>query len=129
MKYYICLLCLISSLFLAGCKSGSDDKTDTELCYEKGLAAVYDITENGNATSKANTHYERSALTASHHNLPYNTRIKVTNLNNGRSVNVTINDHNMPEDEQYVIKLSEKAAKEIAYNEGQEVSIDIITWG
>ena len=85
------------------------------------------LEENGIITSN-NTRYERSALTAAHKNLPYGTKIKVTNLNNGRSVYLTITDHNMP-DGDYIIKLSEKAASELAASDNDEFSIDIIKWG
>ena len=114
--------------FIAGCGSDSNSgENGITICYEKGRAAFYTLEENGTLTS-SNTRYERSALTASHKNLPYGTKIKVTDLNNGRSVNVTINDHNMPEGD-YIIKLSEKAANELAASSEHEYSIDIVKWG
>lgn len=125
-KIYL-LLIAISALFLTGC--GSSGSGDEACCYQKGYAAFYTFEENGTLTSY-NEHYERSRLTAAHPSLPYGTKVKVTNLNNGYSVTVTINDKNMP-DGDYIIKLSEKAAPELAASKEKptEVSLDIVKWG
>ena len=125
-KIFLLLLSFISLTFIYGCGSDSDSSNKYD-CYEKGYAAFYTIEENGTLTSN-NTRYERSALTAAHKSLPYGTKIKITNLNNGRSTSVTINDHNMPEGN-YIIKLSEKAASELAASQNHEFSIDIVKWG
>lgn len=125
-KIYL-LLIAISALFLTGC--GSSGSGDEACCYQKGYAAFYTFEENGTLTSY-NEHYERSRLTAAHHDLPYGTKVKVTNLNNGYSVTVTINDKNMP-DGDYIIKLSEKAATELrtSSERNDEFSLDIVKWG
>lgn len=124
-KIIFFFICFFSMLFIAGC--GSNSNSSDSGCYESGRAAFYTLEENGTLTSN-NTRYERSALTASHKNLPYGTKVKVIDLNNGRNVVVTINDHNMPEGN-YIIKLSEKAANELAASEEHEFSLDIIKWG
>lgn len=126
-QHIINIIILVFIIFVTGCTNNSGLKTENS-CYEKGFAAFYTIEENGTLTSN-NTRYERSALTAAHKNLPYGTKIKVTNLNNGRSINLTINDHNMPQEGEYIIKLSEKAANELAASGNHEFSIDIIKWG
>ena len=74
--------------------------------------------------------YDRNKLTGAHSNLPYGTMVKVTNLNNGRSVTLTINDKRVPEGN-YIIKLSEKAASELATSSEKKdlFSIDIVKWG
>ena len=54
---------------------------------ETGIASVY----SGEKT--ANGEYAHaSALTAAHKSLPFGTKVKVTNVNTGRSVVVRIND-------------------------------------
>ena len=126
-KIYLLFICVFSMLFIVGCGSDSNSNSSENVSYETGKAAFYTLEENGTLTSN-NTRYERSALTASHKNLPYGTKIKVTDLNNGRNVIVSINDHNMPEGD-YIIKLSEKAANELAASDEHEFSIDIIKWG
>lgn len=54
--------------------------------------------------------YNRSALTAAHPTLPMNSRVRVTNLENGRSVVVRINDRG-PYNEGRIIDLSQRAAE------------------
>ncbi len=57
--------------------------------------------------------YRRAGLTAAHRTLPFGTVVKVTNLANGRSVNVRINDRG-PFIEGRVIDLSDGAFEELA---------------
>jgi len=57
------------------------------MAAETGIASVY----SGEKT--ANGEYAHaSALTAAHKTLPFGTKVKVTNVNTGRSVIVRIND-------------------------------------
>jgi rare lipoprotein A len=52
------------------------------------------------------------ALTAAHRTLPFSTRVRVVNLDNGRSVVVRVNDRG-PFKDNRVIDLSFEAAKRI----------------
>jgi rare lipoprotein A len=52
------------------------------------------------------------ALTAAHRTLPFGTRVRVTNLKNGRSVTVRINDRG-PFIRRRIIDISEGAAEVI----------------
>lgn len=54
--------------------------------------------------------FNPNALTAAHKTLPFGTRVRVTNMNNGRSVVVTINDRG-PFIKGRVIDLSRRAAQ------------------
>jgi rare lipoprotein A len=56
--------------------------------------------------------FNPNALTAAHKTLPFGTRVQVTNLSNGRSVTVTINDRG-PYIKGRVIDLSRAAASAI----------------
>jgi rare lipoprotein A len=56
--------------------------------------------------------FDKNALTAAHRTLPFGTRVKVTNLDNGRSVIVTVNDRG-PYAHGRILDLSEAAAREI----------------
>jgi rare lipoprotein A len=58
---------------------------------QKGLASWYGPEFNGKATSNKEI-YDMHALTAAHPTLPFGTYVKVTNLDNGKSVVVRIND-------------------------------------
>ena len=55
-------------------------------------------------------------MTAAHRSLPFGTRVRVTNLSNGRSVVVTINDRGpFGRDRSRVIDLSKAAARELDF--------------
>lgn len=58
---------------------------------ETGVASWYGPGFHGRATSSGEV-YDQHALTAAHRVLPLGTRVVVTNLENGRSVGVRIND-------------------------------------
>ncbi len=58
-------------------------------------------------------HFDRRGFTAAHKTLPFGTRVRVTNLSNGKSTIVRINDRG-PFKPGRVIDLSEAAAAEIA---------------
>jgi rare lipoprotein A len=51
-------------------------------------------------------------MTAAHRTLPFGTRLKVTNLKNGKTVTVTVNDRG-PFAHGRILDLSEAAAREI----------------
>jgi rare lipoprotein A (peptidoglycan hydrolase) len=57
---------------------------------QSGVASVYS-TSSGSRTSTG-ARLSPGALTAAHRFLPFGTKVRVTNKNNGRSVVVTIND-------------------------------------
>lgn len=56
--------------------------------------------------------YRSSKLTAAHRTLPFGTEVKVTNLSNGRSVKVRINDRG-PYKKGRIIDLSKAAARKL----------------
>jgi rare lipoprotein A len=56
--------------------------------------------------------FDRTALTAAHRTLPFGTRLLVTNLANGRSVEVRVNDRG-PSVPGRLIDLSEAAAERL----------------
>jgi rare lipoprotein A len=60
--------------------------------YSKtGIASWYGPGFNGKMTANGET-YDQNALTAAHKTLPMPSIVRVTNLENGRSIKVTIND-------------------------------------
>ncbi|NOR50189.1 MAG: septal ring lytic transglycosylase RlpA family protein [Desulfuromonadales bacterium] len=78
---------------------------------EKGLASWYGKKFHGRKTSNGET-YDMYAMTAAHKTLPMNVHLKVTNLANGRSTVVRINDRG-PFVRSRIIDLSYSAAKEL----------------
>lgn len=77
--------------------------------YQEGWASWYGPGFHGNYTASG-TRYNQYGLTAAHRTLPFGTRLRVTNLNNGRSVIVTVNDRG-PFIHNRVIDLSMGAAQ------------------
>jgi rare lipoprotein A len=76
-----------------------------------GLASWYGDKYHGRRTSNGEI-YNQYKLTAAHRTLAFNTLVKVTNLKNGKSVIVRINDRG-PFVRGRIIDLSYAAAKEI----------------
>ncbi|MCH1503469.1 septal ring lytic transglycosylase RlpA family protein [Verrucomicrobiales bacterium] len=58
----------------------------------RGKASYYSIRTNGGATTASGQRLRNSAYTAAHPTLPMGTRVRVTNLRNGKSAVVRIND-------------------------------------
>jgi putative cell wall-binding protein len=77
----------------------------------QGEASWYGPGFQGNTTASGER-FDRNALTAAHRTLAFGTRVRVTNLGNGRQVIVRINDRG-PYHGGRVIDLSERAAQEI----------------
>jgi rare lipoprotein A (peptidoglycan hydrolase) len=64
---------------------------DTKLATEEHEASLYSEKFHGKGTAFGET-FDMYALTAAHRTFPYNTLVKVTNTQNGKSVIVRIND-------------------------------------
>ena len=80
---------------------------------EKGIASWYGNKFHGHRTSNGET-YDMYAMTAAHKTLPLPTYVRVTYLENGRSVIVKVNDRG-PFHENRIIDLSYAAAKKLGY--------------
>lgn len=78
---------------------------------ETGKASYYGDDFNGKKTANGQT-FNKNALTAAHKTLPFGTVVKVTNISNGKTVTVVINDRG-PYAKGRIIDLSEKAAANI----------------
>ena len=78
---------------------------------EEGLASWYGKDFHGRKTSNGET-YDMYAMTAAHKTLPMNVHLKVTNLDNGKSTVVRINDRG-PFVKKRIIDLSYSAAQKL----------------
>jgi rare lipoprotein A len=76
---------------------------------ETGKASWYGRFHHGKATASGER-FDMNAMTAAHRTLPLGTHVRVTNLANGRSVDVRINDRG-PAVADRVIDLSYAAAR------------------
>jgi rare lipoprotein A len=78
---------------------------------EKGIASWYGKKFHGHRTSSGET-YNMYAMTAAHKSLPLPTYVRVTHLENGKSVIVKVNDRG-PFHENRIIDLSYSAARKL----------------
>ena len=78
---------------------------------EEGMASFYADSFHGSKTASGEA-YDKGAMTAAHRTLPFDTKVKVTNLDNGRAVSVRINDRG-PHVEGRIIDLSGAAARKL----------------
>lgn len=98
--------------------------SDAQTYEETGLASWYGeetIRQNGGSMTANGELFNPRALTAAHKYLPLPTHVQVTNLENGRSIIVRVNDrgpfpsqHN-PDSGKRIIDLSEGAAEKLGF--------------
>ena len=90
---------------------------------QHGKASWYGA-DQGHQTSSGER-FNPDALTAAHRHLPFNTIIRVTNCNNGRSVDVRINDRG-PWKGGRILDLSSAAADVLHMKRDGIVPVDIV---
>jgi rare lipoprotein A len=78
---------------------------------EEGNASWYGVPFNGRRASNGEI-YDMNKLTAAHRTLPFETVVRVTNLDNGKTTTVRITDRG-PFVDNRIIDLSQAAAREI----------------
>jgi rare lipoprotein A len=102
--------CLIL-LLLGACAApqGQPVASGQSPCFQEGEASWYHPQASNRPTAAGETHIA-DALTAAHRSLPFGTRVRVTNLDTGRSVVVRINDRG-PVARGRIVDLSAAAAK------------------
>ncbi len=99
---------LCSVILLTSCAGKSYFRSGN---VQKGIASWYGSDFHGKLTSNQEI-YNMHALTAAHKTLPFGAYVKVTNLNNGKSIVVRINDRG-PFIKGRIIDLSYAAAKKV----------------
>ncbi|SJM93648.1 Rare lipoprotein A [Crenothrix polyspora] len=92
---------------------------------EIGEASWYGSKFQGQETANGES-FDQKDMTAAHPSLPMGTKAKVTNLENGKKVEVRINDRG-PYAEGRVIDLSKAAAKKLDMKEGGTSQVKIET--
>jgi rare lipoprotein A len=99
---------------------------DTNVGYdEKGTASWYGTKFHGRRTSSGEA-YDMYAMTAAHKTLPIPVHAEVTNLDNGRSVIVRINDRG-PFHEDRIIDLSYAAAHRLGFQDSGTAPVRVRT--
>ncbi len=124
-------------LILVGCagssprftSAGSTEAPASGSHQLSGIASYYADDFHGRKTANGET-FDMHDLTAAHRTLPFNTRLRVRNLDNNLVVTVRINDRG-PFKDNRVIDLSLEAAKRISLiaNGTAPVELEIIEFG
>ena len=120
-----CIISLIL-LFLGGCSSHEKHSYELLGYRETGIASYYAVKYQFRKTASGER-LNNNALTAAHRTLPFGTKVIVTNLNNGKTVKVRINDRG-PFVKGRIIDLTRAAFEKIEnYSKGlAEVEIRVI---
>lgn len=111
------MLATMTALLATGACAHNDDEAGERTRTYVGLASYYGPGLHGEETASGETFNQR-AMTAAHRTLPLGTVVRVTNLDNGRSVVVRINDRG-PYGRNYrkgtIIDLSRAAAQRLQF--------------
>ncbi|MDX1637004.1 MAG: septal ring lytic transglycosylase RlpA family protein [Balneolaceae bacterium] len=118
-RYLTLLLWGTTLLFLSACgitsrvsrEASSPPTGEFNRVIETGVASWYGPNFHGKMTANGEI-YNMNSLTAAHRTLPFNTFVRVENIDNDKSVIVRINDRG-PFKDNRIIDLSKKAAREI----------------
>jgi len=91
---------------------------------EEGSASYYADSLSGNPTASGEP-YDKNALTAAHRTLAFDTMVQVTNLDNGKSVVVRINDRG-PHAKNRIIDVSGAAAKQLGLMDSGSAKVRLV---
>lgn len=104
---FLVIIMMISTLGLSSFNSYANENDEVKTSY----ASYYHDKFNGRRTASGEV-FNNTRLTAAHRTLPFGTKVKVTNLRNGESVVVVINDRG-PFHSSRALDLSKAAFDEI----------------
>ena len=94
-----------------------------------GIASYYAHDFNGKKTANGET-FDMRQLTAAHRSFPFNTKVRVTNLDNGKSCIVRVNDRG-PFKLERIMDLSLGAAEalDMLKTGTASVQLEVVEWG
>jgi len=111
MKAWIVALVIVGMVGVAAAQS------------EEGTANFYGYKFQGKKTASGEV-FDKNGLTASHKKLPFGTKVKVTNVDNGKSVVVTVNDR-MAANNPAVIDITQRAAEELDFAKSGKAKVKV----
>lgn len=112
--YFIIILALFGiSVSAQDSSKLSDTKKGKKGTIQYGVASYYSNSFQGKKTSSGEI-FNQKKLTAAHNTLPLGTYIRVTNLKNGKSVVVKVNDR-LHHRNKRLVDLSYVAAQKLGY--------------
>jgi len=107
------ILILLLFAFVTACSGSSQQSNSRWSGYTEHGKASYYASKYQSRKTASGERFNQRANTAAHKQLPFGSRVKVTNVSNGESVTVRINDRG-PFIEGRIIDLSRSAFAEIA---------------
>jgi rare lipoprotein A len=90
---------------------------------EEGLANYYSDKFQGKKMANGEL-YDKNKLTASHKKHPFGTKLKVTNIENGKSVVVTVTDRMTPKSA-VVVDVTRRAAEELGFAKAGKTKVKV----
>lgn len=112
MAFRHALLCIMM-ISVTGCSTLGPGADGNWVGYTESGEASYYADRHQNQKTASGERYQHAATTAAHKKLPFGSRVKVTNVANGKSVVVRINDRG-PFVRGRIIDLSKSAFASIA---------------
>jgi rare lipoprotein A len=107
------LIAIAAAIVISGCSNLQSRSSNGLVGYtEIGKASFYGMKHQNKKTASGEL-FNQNLRTAAHRNLPFDTRVKVTNVENGKSVVVRINDRG-PYVKGRIVDLSKSAFSSIA---------------
>lgn len=118
--------CLVATMAAGPVTPGSSSKEVSPKPYQIGRASWYGKQFHGRSTASGEP-YDMFQFTAAHRQLPLGTWVRVTNLRNGRSITVRVNDRG-PYVGNRIIDLSYGAAQMLGVRARgtEKVRLDIV---
>ena len=118
------VLILFILIFLSGCSSLMFHDSPKGIGHrESGKASYYATKFQGRKTASGER-FNQASKTAAHKSLPFGTKVKVTNVKNGRSVVVRVNDRG-PFVKGRIIDLSQAAFSSIGNLSSGVIKVEI----
>lgn len=118
---------LLISLFLLSSCSASRGKSAATIYKKKAAVSYYHDKFNGRPTASGEI-FSNKKLTAAHKKLPFGTQVRLTNIENNKSVDLKVNDRG-PFTRGREMDISKKAFMDITDNKNHgvlQVKIEVI---
>ena len=103
----------LALFLLAGCATAGPRPTTVQDRTQVGVASYYAQRFHGRSTASGKV-YDKDEMTAAHRSLAFGTKVRVTNLGNGKSVVVKITDRG-PYARGRIIDVSGCAARQLGF--------------
>ena len=117
----------IATIIMVGIVLASNVMAKDSFPIQKGKASWYSVKCNHGTKTKSGKRLSDTAFTVAHKTLPMGTKVKVTNLKNGKSVICTVSDHG-PNISNRILDVTIGVARELDFVKRgiTEVTIEVI---